>query len=64
VAAISQASTAATTSAVVGSAVLQTLMSGCLAQIWGMINGIQFIINLPALNVDFPPNAFIVIEKI
>lgn len=31
VAAISQASTAATTVAVVGSAILQTVMSGCLA---------------------------------
>jgi hypothetical protein len=36
-------------------------MSGCLAQIWGMINGIQFIIYIPAVNVAFPSNAFLVI---
>jgi hypothetical protein len=49
---------------VVGSAILQTVVSGCLAQIWGMINGMQFIMNLPAINVDFPSNAFSVISKI
>jgi hypothetical protein len=40
VVALSQASSAATTAAVVGSAILQTAMSGCLAQVWGMINGV------------------------
>ena len=39
-------------------------MSGALAQIWGMINGMQFILHLPAINVNFPSNAFVVIEKI
>jgi hypothetical protein len=39
-------------------------MSGCLAQIWGMINGMQFIITLPAINVAFPSNAFLVIDEI
>jgi len=39
-------------------------MSGCLAQIWGMINGMQFIITLPAINVAFPSNTFLVIKKI
>jgi hypothetical protein len=29
-----------------------------------MINGMQFIITLPAVNVNFPPNAFLVINKI
>lgn len=37
--AVGKMSTAATAATVVGSAVLQTLVSGCLAQIWGMING-------------------------
>lgn len=64
VAAVGAASSAATVATVVGSAILQTLVSGCLAQIWGMINGMQFIIHIPALNVDFPSNAFVVIEKI
>ena len=29
-----------------------------------MINGMQFIIHLPALNVAFPANAFLIIDKI
>lgn len=29
-----------------------------------MINGMQFIIHLPAINVDFPANAFLIINKI
>jgi hypothetical protein len=29
-----------------------------------MINGMQFIMHLPAINVDFPSNAFSVIQKI
>ena len=29
-----------------------------------MINGMQFIIHLPAINVSFPSNAFLIIEKI
>jgi hypothetical protein len=29
-----------------------------------MINGMQFIIHLPTLNVAFPANAFLIIEKI
>lgn len=39
-------------------------MNGCLAQIWGLINGMQFIIHLPAINSAFPQNAFLVIGKI
>ena len=29
-----------------------------------MINGLQMIMFLPAINVNFPPNAFLVINKI
>ena len=39
-------------------------MSGCLAQVWGMINGVQMLIYLPAMNIAFPSNAFLVIDKI
>jgi hypothetical protein len=52
--AVGNAGTAATAATVVGSAILQTVMSECLAQIWGMINGMQFIIHVPALNLCFP----------
>jgi len=64
VSAVGNAGSAATVATVVGSAVMQTVMSGCLAQVWEMINGMHFIIHLPAVNVNFPSNAFIVIEKI
>ena len=35
-----------------------------MAQVWGLINGMQFIIHLPAINVAFPKNSFLVINKI
>ena len=59
-----QASQAATITTVVGSVIMQTLVSGCLAQIWGMINGMNFILHIPTLNIQFPSNAFMVIQKI
>lgn len=62
VVALSQASQAATTAAVVGSAILKTIMAGCMAQVWAMINGMQFIIHLPAINVEFPSNAMVVVK--
>ncbi len=62
--AVGNVSTASTAAIVIGSAILQTLVSGCLAQIWGMINGMQFIIHLPCLNVEFPQSAFEFIKKI
>lgn len=37
--AVGNMSTAATAVTVISSAILQTFVSGCLAQIWGMING-------------------------
>ena len=39
-------------------------MAGTLAQVWGMINGLQLIVHLPLVNVNFPQNAFIIVEKI
>ena len=30
------------------------MMSGAMSQVWGMINGLQIIINLPLFNVKFP----------
>jgi len=61
---VGQASQAATITTVVGSVIMQTLVSGCLAQIWGMINGMNFILHIPTLNIQFPSNAFMVIQKI
>lgn len=43
---------------------MRTAMNGCLAQIWGLVNGMQFIIHLPAINSAFPQNAFLVINKV
>ena len=56
--AVGTISTAAAAVSVIGSAILKTLVSGGLAQIWGMINGMQFIVHLPCLNVEFPQSAF------
>ena len=52
------AAQAAAIGAAVGSAIMNILMSASLSQIWGMINGIQFILNTPTLNIDLPGNGF------
>jgi len=61
---LSNVSSAATAGAVIGSALMQIVMAGCLAQVWGMINGLQIMVHLPALNVNFPGNAWLVVEKV
>ena len=57
-----KAGQAATTAAVVASAVLNTIMSGALAQVWGMINGMQIMIHMPLFKVDIPPDAMLIVE--
>ena len=55
--------TLATTSALVAgaaagsSAIVNTLISGSLAQLWGMINPMQILVHMSCLNVDFPTTA-------
>jgi hypothetical protein len=39
-------------------------MKASLSQLWGMINGIQFIIHIPAINLEFPANAFITLKQL
>ena len=55
---------AATMGALVGSTIMNLVMSGALAQVWGMINGMQVMVHLPAFAVKFPANAFMVVEQI
>ena len=43
---------------------LQTVMAGCLAQVWGMIAGLQLIVHFPAINLAFPENAMMVVKEI
>ena len=51
-------------STLVISVVMQTLMVGAMAQIWGMISGIQFMIWLPLIQISSPANAQLVTESI
>ena len=39
-------------------------MAGTLAQVWGMINGLQIIVHFPAINLAFPENAMMVVQEI
>ena len=48
----------------IAATILQTIMNGALAQIWGMINGLQLLMHLPTLNLSFPEVAFVVVEKL
>ena len=41
----------------IGNFALNLLLSASLQQIWGMINVLQIIVNLPLFAVTFPPNA-------
>ena len=40
------------------------IMNGCLAQIWGMINGLQLFMHFPSMNLNPPAVAMILVEKL
>lgn len=52
-----QAATAATLGA-------NVLMSGAMSQIWGMINGLQIIVNLPLFFIEFPSLAIMMVNSL
>ena len=60
----------ATTAAVVAgaaagsSAIVNTIISGSLAQLWGMINSMQILVHMGIFNVDFPANSKLVTNSI
>ncbi len=41
----------------IGNFAVNILISASLSQIWGMINVLQLIVNLPLFAITFPPNA-------
>ena len=51
-------------SATAASVALKFLMRGSMAQIWGFINGMQFAIHLPTLNINLPGNGYKVMKNI
>ena len=51
-------------SATAASAVLRILIRGSMSQIWGFINGMQFVIHLPTLNINLPGNGYTVMKNI
>ena len=53
-----------TTVAVLGTVLFQTLLIGTMAQVWGMINGLQLIVHLPLVNLLFPGNVMEVVSAI
>ena len=53
-----QAAKSAAIGAAVGSAIMRTIMNASLSQVWGMINGLQFILHFPTLHIDMPGNSF------
>ena len=56
--------TKAAQSATAASAALRILLRGTLSQIWGFINGMQFVIHLPTLNINLPGNGYAVMKNI
>jgi hypothetical protein len=43
---------------------MSMVMAGSMSQLWGMINGIQFIIHLPVLNINMPANAVLISKSL
>jgi len=62
--AFAKGSTVLVAAAVASSAVLNTVLAGSLAQVWGMINGMQILVHMPVFNVQFPAVSFLVVGKI
>jgi len=46
-------------SMVVGNLLLNIVMSASMNLLWSLVNTLQVIVSLPLLNVNFPPNAFL-----
>mmetsp|Transcript_42755 Transcript_42755/g.41107 ORF Transcript_42755/g.41107 Transcript_42755/m.41107 type:complete len:105 (-) Transcript_42755:753-1067(-) len=44
-------------SLVIGNAVLNIFLSSSLSFLWGMINALQIIVNIPLFTISFPANA-------
>ena len=53
------ASAQAATAATMG---VNVLLSGAMSQIWGMINGMQLLVNLPLFQVEFPEMSLMMTE--
>ena len=51
-------------SATAASAALRIFFRGTMSQIWGFINGMQFVIHLPTLNINLPGNGYLVMKNI
>ena len=45
-----------------GNSIINILIAGSLAEVWGMINNLQLIIFAPLVNVQFPGNAFMLYD--
>mmetsp|Transcript_39890 Transcript_39890/g.29426 ORF Transcript_39890/g.29426 Transcript_39890/m.29426 type:complete len:103 (+) Transcript_39890:99-407(+) len=42
---------------VIGNAILNIVLSSSLSLLWGMINALQIIVNIPLFTISFPANA-------
>jgi len=63
-AAAAEAAGAATEAATLVALGVNISLSGAMAQVWGMINGMQIFINLPLFQVEFPELSFSMIDSI
>ena len=55
------ASTQAATAATLG---VNVALSGAMSQVWGMINGMQLMVNLPLFDIQFPPISQAMVEDL
>ena len=59
---VAEAGTVVTGAAVVSASMLQMIFVGSLAQVWGMVNGLQIIVHCPSYTLEIPPTVLELIK--
>ena len=61
---VAKAGTVVTTAALSTASFMQMIFVGSLAQVWGMINGLQIIVHCPTFALEFPPAILEVVKSL
>ena len=50
--------------AMIGSAITTALMTGAMAQVWSLLNGMQIFVHFPLFMIVFPPYSLLVLQSL
>lgn len=59
-----KAASAVMAAGVLGSTLMKVVMAGALAQIWGMINGLQVLVHLPCMAAQIPQAQLSIVSEV